>query len=67
MPRTGSAWLHLLIDLFGSGGIPLLAPTGPRRGFSAYRNGGVGELLVIAPVHAIELGLPWFIQHPYGL
>jgi hypothetical protein len=41
---------------------------GPRRGFSAYRNGGVGELLVIAPVrHAIELGLPWFIQHPYGL
>jgi hypothetical protein len=46
---------------------PAARADGPRRWFSAYRNGGVGELLVIAPVHAIELGLPWFIQHPYGL
>lgn len=62
---VASAWLHLCIDFFGGGGIPLLNPRGRRIGLSIYRNTELSELLVLIPVLCVQAGLAWFIQHPY--
>jgi membrane-bound metal-dependent hydrolase YbcI (DUF457 family) len=60
-----SAWLHLLIDFFGHGGIPLIKPRGRRVGFPVYENTTLAELIVLIPILLMQAALAWFIHHPY--